>query len=346
MNPIPLNREIFNSSAERSSLRPSRQMLNCAGVTKFFAYMVTVLLGLCLPLRAELADGVKAIVNDKIITFQEVNDSCAQAIDVLRREYAEQPDLYDEKLNEALNDGLETLIENQLILHEFETKYTPLPDSAVDELVQDNIKERFGDRITCIKTLQAEGETFEKFREDVRERYIIAQLRFKNLSDEKIIISPYKIESYYQSHQDDFKVGDQVKIKMIVLTKDSSDDKIARDKATEILSEIHKGSSFDQLAGLYSQDPNQNGSDWIETSVLRKDLADAAATLKPGQTSGVIETSDDCYILRLEDRRPAHVKPLSDVRENIEGILRAQEQKDVQQRWIESLKKKAFIRYF
>lgn len=321
-------------------------MLNCAGVTKFFAIIVAALAGLCLPLRAELADGVKAIVNDKIITFQEVNDSCAQAIDVLRREYAEQPDLYDEKLNETLNDGLETLIENQLILHEFETKYNPLPDSAVDELVQENIKERFGDRITCIKTLQAEGETFEKFREDIRERYIIAELRFKNLSDEKIIISPYKIESYYESHQDDFKVGDQVKLKMIVLAKDSSDDKIAHDKATEILSEVNRGSSFDQLAALYSQDPNQNGNEWIETSVLRKELSGAVANLKPGQTSGLIETADDCYIVRLVDRRPAHVKPLNDVRDNIEGILRAQEQKGAQQRWIESLKKKAFIRYF
>ena len=346
MNPIPLNREIFNSSAERSSLRPSRQMLNCAGVTKFFAYMVTVLLGLCLPLRAELADGVKAIVNDKIITFQEVNDSCAQAIDVLRREYAEQPDLYDEKLNEALNDGLETLIENQLILHEFETKYTPLPDSAVDELVQDNIKERFGDRITCIKTLQAEGETFEKFREDVRERYIIAQLRFKNLSDEKIIISPYKIENYYLLHQDDFKVGDQVKLRMIVLNKSAPDDKATRRKADELLADIKNGSSFDQLESIYSQDREQQGSDWMVCSVLRKELADAVTTLKPGQTSDVIETPDTCYILRVEDKRAAHVKPLTDVRGTIETTLRAQAQKEAQARWMDSLKKKAFIRFF
>lgn len=306
-----------------------------------------VLLGsFCLPLRAELADGVKAIVNDKIITFQEVNDSCGQAIDVLRREYADQPDMYEQKVNETLNDGLQTLIENQLILHEFDTKYNPLPQTAVDELVNDRIKERFGDRITCIKSLQAEGETFEKFREDIREQYIISELRYHNLSDEKIIISPYKIETYYQTHQDDFKVGDQVKLQMIALAKDDYNAQSTRDKANDILSQLQKGASFAQMASLYSQDSQQTGNDWIETTVLRKELVDAESALKPGELSGVIETSDDFYILRLADRRPAHVKPLNDVRESIEGILRAQEQKETQQRWIDSLKKKAFIRFF
>jgi peptidyl-prolyl cis-trans isomerase SurA len=302
--------------------------------------------GFCLPLRADLADGINAIVNDKVITFQEVSDFTAPAVDVLRREYADQPDLYGQKLNDTLKDGLETLIENQLILHEFETKYNGLPDSAADELVQDEIHERYGDRITCIRSLQAQGETFEKFREDVRERYIISELRFKNLSDEKVIISPYRIENYYMLHQDDFKVGDQVKLRMIVLAKSSAEDTGARKMADEIMSELQKGASFQQLASLYSQDTQQQGSDWIEQSVLRPELAEAAGTLKPGQTSGVIETADNCYILRLEDKRPSHVKPLNDVRGAIETTLRTQQQKEIQQRWIESLKKKAFIRFF
>jgi parvulin-like peptidyl-prolyl isomerase len=312
----------------------------------FCAVTALLLMIFCLPLRAELADGIKAIVNDKVITYQEVNDKTAPAVDVLRREYGDQPGMFDQKYNAALADGLETLIENQLILHEFETKYNALPDSALDELVQDNIKEQFGDRITCIKSLQAEGKTFEKYREEVRERYIIGELRYKNLSDDKIIISPYKIENYYLLHQDDYKVGDQVKLRMIVLAKTSEDDPATRKMADEILSELKKGSSFEQLASVYSQDKQQQGSDWMEQSVLRPELANAVTSLKPGETSGVIETSDNCYILRVEDKRPVHVRPLNDVRSSIEATLRTQEQKDAQQRWIASLKKKAFIRFF
>jgi peptidyl-prolyl cis-trans isomerase SurA len=314
---------------------------------KVFCAVTTVLL-MCLglPARAELEDGISAIVNDKVITINEVRDSAAQAVDVLQREYADQPDVFDQKLNATLNDSLETLIENQLILHEFQTKYNPLPDSLVDEWIEDRIKEQFGDRVTCIRTLQAQGITFEKFRQQVRDKTIIEQLRLQKLSEDKIIISPYKIETYYKLHQDEFKVGDEVQLRMIVLNKISPDDATARQRANEIIADLKKGSSFQQLASLYSQDPEQKGNDWMETSVLRKELADAVTTLRPGDTSGVIETSDECYILQLEDRRTAHVKPLKDVRSNIETTLRALAQKDEERRWIDSLKKKAFIRYF
>jgi peptidyl-prolyl cis-trans isomerase SurA len=310
------------------------------------AAMVLVLAGFCLPLRADLADGIKAIVNDRVITYEEVSDFTEPAVEVLRREYSDSPDLFEQKYNSTLADGLETLIENQLILNEFATKYNPIPDSAVDELVADRIRDQFGDRITCIRSLQAQGETFEKFRQRVRDQYIISSLRYKYQSGSTITISPYKIETYYNLHQDDYKVGDQVKLRMIVLNKISEDDQATRKKADDILTQIHQGASFGQLASIYSQDQEQQGSDWMETSVLRKELADATTTLKPGQTSGVIETADNCYILRLEDKRAAHVRPLSEVRDSIQQTLRAQQQKVVEQRWIDSLKKKAYVRYF
>ncbi|HEY1790045.1 MAG TPA: peptidyl-prolyl cis-trans isomerase [Verrucomicrobiae bacterium] len=312
----------------------------------FFAVTIVLFMSLCLPLRAELEDGISAIVNDKVITVGEVREFSAQAVDVLQREYADQPQLFDQKLNSTLNDGLETLIENQLILHEFQSKYNALPESLVDEWVADRIKGQFGDRITCIRTLQAQGVTFEKFRQQVRDQTIIDQLRMQKRSENKIIISPYKIETYYKLHQDDFKVGDQVQLQMIVINKISPDDSTARQKAGDILGDLKKGSSFQQLASLYSQDPEQKGSDWIETSVLRKELADAANALNPGETSGIIETSDECYILQVNGKRSAHVKPLNDVRSNIETTLRTQTQKDEERRWINNLKKKAFIRYF
>jgi peptidyl-prolyl cis-trans isomerase SurA len=314
---------------------------------KVFCVLTTLsLMSLCLPARAELEDGISAIVNDKVITINEVRESAAQAVDVLQREYADQPEVFDQKLNATLNDTLETLIDNQLILHEFATKYNPLPDSLVDEWVDDRIKEQFGDRVTCIRTLQAQGITFEKYRQQVRDQDVIEQLQTLKFSQDKIIISPYKIETYYQQHQDAFKVGDQVQLRMIVINKISPDDTAARQKANEIIANLKKGSSFEQLASLYSQDPEQKGNDWIETSVLRKELADAASALQPGETSGIIETSDECYIIQLEGRRSAHVKPLNDVRGNIETTLRVQVKKDEVRRWIDSLKKKAFIRYF
>jgi hypothetical protein len=48
----------------------------------------------------------------------------------------------------------------------------------------------------------------------------------------------------------------------------------------------------------------------------------------------------------VEQTRPAHVKPLNKVRDDIEATLRAQEQSRLEKQWIDGLKKKTFIRYF
>ncbi len=59
------------------------------------------------------------------------------------------------------------------------------------------------------------------------------------------------------------------------------------------------------------------GAGW-NNPFLRKDLAEIAFKLKPGEMSGVIETPDACYLMLVEQTRLAHVKPLSDVRDEIE----------------------------
>jgi peptidyl-prolyl cis-trans isomerase SurA len=299
-------------------------------------------------LRAELADGIKAIVNNTVITYAQVEDYAAPAVAALRQEFADQPDTFQQQLVKTLNDSLEQLVERQLILHDFDAEGYKLPDSVVDELVQDRIRERFGDRITCMKTLQAQGMTFEQFREEVRDQYIEYQMRLKNVSQE-IIVSPYRVESYYRDHQDDYKVGDEVKLRMIVLNKSDDDDTNTLNLARDIRTKIKEGASFQQMASVYSQGSQQKeGGDWgwVERSVLRKELADVAFKLKPGEVSDVIDTPDACYLMLVEQTRPAHVKPLSEVRNDIETTLRTQQQARLEKQWIDSLKKKTFILIF
>jgi parvulin-like peptidyl-prolyl isomerase len=317
-------------------------------VSRLISILAAAMLGVSLPLRGELADGVKAIVNDTVITYAQVDSFTEPAADALRRQYAGEPDVFQQKLAEALNDSLEQLVERQLILHEFDTKYNKLPESLFDQIVADRIHEQFGDRITLMKTLQAQGITYEQFSKSVRDQYIESALRAKNVS-QAIIISPYKIETYYLAHQDDFKVQDEIKLRMIVVNKTSGDDTNAMNLAREIRTKINEGAAFAEMASVYSQGSQQHqGGDWgwVERSVLRKELADVAFSLKTGQVSDVIETADACYLMLVEQVRPAHVQPLGEIRAGIEKTLRTQERARLEKEWIDGLKKKNFIRYF
>jgi len=317
---------------------------------KRFRLISTGAVAFCLAFsaRAELVDGVKAIVNDQVITYAQVEDFAGPAIDALRRQYAGEPQVFDQQLDLALSNSLAILVERQLILHDFAAKYNPLPDSVVDEWVQDRIREQFGDRVTAMKTLQAQGMTYEQFRKEIRDQMIESELRRQNVSRE-VIISPYEVETYYLAHQNDFKVEDEVKLRMIVLNKASDDDTNTPALAREILEKIKEGASFQQMASVYSQGSQQRQQGdwgWVERSVLRNELADVAFKMKPGQVSSVVDTPEACYIMLVEQTRAAHVKSLGEIRGDIEKTLRTQEQAHLEEKWIDSLRKNSFIQIF
>ncbi|HXI72213.1 MAG TPA: peptidyl-prolyl cis-trans isomerase [Verrucomicrobiae bacterium] len=317
---------------------------------KLFRLILIVMTACCagLPLRAELADGVKAVVNDTAITYSQVEEFTMPVMETLQRQYAGQPAVLRQKYDETLRDSLEQLVERQLILHAFDVEGYHLPDNFADQLVQDRIRDRFGNRTALMKTLQAQGGTIEQFRKELLEQYIVQALRSKNVSQE-VVISPYKVENYYLNHQDNFKIEDQIKLRMIVLDKTSADDTNAVSLAREIEGKIKEGATFEEMASLYSQGSQQHaGGDWgwIERSVLSKELADAAFALKPGQISDPVVTPESVYLMLVEQVRPSHVKPLGEVRGDIEKTIRVQEQARLEKQWIDGLKKKTFIRYF
>src|ERR1700761_4843098 len=298
--------------------------------------------------HAQAIDGVRAVVGDRVITTSEVEDYSRPAMDALRRQYGDQPAIMDQKLTDALNDSLNQLVERALIMHSFDNDGYHLPDSVIDQVVQDRIREKFGDRVTLSTTVQEQGMTFEQFRKQLREQYIENAMRSQNVSRE-IIISPYKVESYYKAHLDDFKVDDQVKLRMIVLNKTSPDDTNTLALADDIVTKLKEGASFNEMASVYSQGSQQHqGGDWgwVEKSVLRKELADVAFSLQPGQVSGAIYTSDAVYIMLVEDKKAAHAKPMADVRTDIEKILVSRQQEVLSRQWIDGLRKKTFILYF
>jgi len=250
---------------------------------------------------------------------------------------------------------LEYLLERQLILHEFNTAGYAVPETVIEEYMEERIRAGFPDRVTFTKTLQAEGSTLEKFRLKMREQFIVEQMRIKNISGE-LVISPHKIESYYLAHTNDYKLDDEVKLRMIVLNKPVSGDAASvRKLAEEIIRKIKEGAAFAEMAAVYSEGrQGREGGDWGWVQkydrdgalVLRKELAEVAFSLKPGELSGVIETPEVIYLMLVEDRRPAHIKALSEVRGEIERNMITEERARIQKNWIDRLKQKTFIRYF
>ena len=263
----------------------------------------------CFPARAELElrNAIAAIVNSTIITYQELEEYTKSAKEVLMRAYYNQPAVLQQKQLELINDALDQLVENRLILDDFKSGGARVPDSIIEDEIKDRIRQRYRDRAALIKELQSQGITYETFRQRMHDEFVTSYMRQKNVSG-AILISPQKIEQYYATNLHQFKLDDQVKLRMIVLKRTSgSSVEEVRHLAEEILAKIEQGASFAEMAGVYSEgSQRRDGGDWgwKEAANMSKGVADVAFALNPGQHSGVFalatEPDDSYWIYRYD----------------------------------------------
>lgn len=305
--------------------------------------------------QAEVIDGVAAIVNNDVITISQVRELIGARERSLREAYR-GPDLAD-KIKELRLAALKDLVDRQLILQEFkkmQEKGANIPDYVVDDRVQTIIREEFGgDRAAFIRTLQAQGYTLTRFKEIEKEKIIVQAMRQSKITD-NFVVSPKQVQDFYEKNRSAYSLPDQVKLRMIVLREGNKDDigtgggGDKKATADEIRQKLVGGAEFARMAQMYSEDESTSdtGGDWgwIERNTLNEELTKAAFALKAGGISPVIRIGDSYYILFVEARKNASVKPLSEVRDEIERNLMQQERMKIQQRWIDSLRQKAFIK--
>ncbi|MDB6130056.1 MAG: surA [Verrucomicrobiales bacterium] len=298
--------------------------------------------------RAETLNRIVVVVNENVVTEQEINQSLAPVANIIIQQYRNDTNTLYRKLDEARMEKIQDLIERRLVLREFKDAGYNLPDSIVEDIIKERITKQFGDRVTLVKTLHENGSNYEKFKREQREDVIIGAMRNTHVSRDKVIISPHKIQTYYETNQAKYKVADQVKLRMIILNKTGDNAQSAPKVAGEITKKLDEGASFAEMASIYSDGSQRaQGGDrgWISRTDFKKELSDVAFSLKTGEHSGIVDLPEACYILYAEEARPAHLRDISEVRDEVEEILKADELTRLHKQWVDRLAKKSFVRF-
>lgn len=293
----------------------------------------------------EVLDGIAAVVNSEVVTFSQVRELVApkekQAHDTLKG--TELVEKIKEIRLEAIND----LIDRALIIQDFKKNGFTIPDYFIDERIASVIKDDFGaDRQAFLRTLAAQGYTLDKFREFQRDMIIVSEMRKQAVKGITAVSEP-KINDYYKEHVEEYSQPEQIKLRMIAMH--GVDNSARRKEMDEIRQKIIDGAEFGDLARMYSEDSTQEASGdwgWIDRKKLNESLTKIAFSLKPGEVSQVVEMGGNFYLLFCEAKKPATVKPLKDVHDEIEKALLQTQRQQEQQEWLQKLRKKAFIKVY
>jgi len=299
--------------------------------------------------QATVVDGIAAVVNGDVITYSAVRALSAPQERMLRQQYTGEE--LAKRLTQLRELAVRDLIDRRLVIQAFKKESFEIPDHLVDMRVQQIIRESFGgDRNTFVKTLEAQDFSLGEFKKKEMEKIIVGAMK-SHYAKSNSIVSPPKIEEYYRKHPDEFTSKEQIKLRMIMISgqKDTASAPAQKELAEEVLGKLASGAEFEQMAQMYSEDSTKdNGGDWgwIEHKTLAESLEKFAFNMPVGRISNIVDYAGNYYILKVEDKHGGSTKSLNEVRADIEKKLVQQQAQEIQERWLASLRQKAYIKTF
>jgi peptidyl-prolyl cis-trans isomerase SurA len=304
------------------------------------------------PGTQDVANGIVAIVEGKPITVDDVRREIQPLLPQLQREARNEQEYY-QKLETLKEDTIQNLIDRELIVKEFykkkegEEEVRHVPASYVDNSIAERMAEQFdGDRSKFLAYLRSRGITMRDYRREVEEDIIYGYMRSQQKKSQSIV-SPVKIEQFYNENKDRFYQDDAVQMRMVQFTRTEGEtDAQLLAKANEMLARFKAGEKFEDLAKQYSQDSRRTrGGDWgwQKRTDLKKDFSDPLFALKKGQATDPVVLPEGCFVLYAEDRKYAGIQALDEVRPEIENILLQQMTHQSQEKWLERLRRNGYV---
>ncbi|MEQ1773137.1 MAG: peptidylprolyl isomerase [Burkholderiales bacterium] len=249
-------------------------------------------------------DRIVAVINDEIITRNDLTERVRLAEEQLRRQGTpppSRPDLERQLLQRMISDRAQMQFakENGVRVDDVEL------DRAIARIAEDN-------KISLSQlraSLNKDGVPFQKFREDIRGQIIMARLREREVED-RIVITESEIDNVLANPQQQAAGADEFNVAHILVRvpENANPGQIQerQERAEQALAQLKSGSDFRQVAATYSESPDAlQGGDmgWRDGERLPTLFYDALRNMKGGELSGVLRSPNGFHILKLNDRR-------------------------------------------
>ena len=168
----------------------------------------------------------------------------------------------------------------------------------------------------------------------VKAKYILIDTT--QLAD-KVEVTPAEVQQYYKQHEDDYRLPETVTVRHILIKTPTADSNgkvdqkavdAAKAKAEDVDKQLKAGASFSDLAKKYSDDPGSAKDGGLLPPLTRgrtvPEFEQAAFNTPVGQTTGIIRTAYGFHIIHVEAKQEARLKPLAEVKVEIEPVLKKQ----------------------
>ncbi|MDD2914110.1 MAG: peptidylprolyl isomerase [Gallionella sp.] len=255
--------------------------------------------------QVAVIDSVVAVVNDDVVTRQELDDRLRTVVRQLEKQGTPlpAPDVLEKQILERM---ISDLLQAQFAKESGVRVDDVQLDLAITRIAQQN---KFPSLAEFRAKLEAEGVDFKKFREEIRSEIISTRLREREV-ESKLIISDTEVDNYLANKAKMGGEGEELHLAhiLVVVPEQASAEKIkaARDKAEQALAQLKGGADFAQVAaGASDAKDALKGGDigWRPGDSIPQLFMNELQPLQPGQTTAVLRSPSGFHILKLIEKR-------------------------------------------
>lgn len=256
--------------------------------------------------RIYFADGIVAVVNNEVITRQELVERMRMVEQRMKSQGIALPppaELQRQLLERMIVDRAQLQLAKE---HGIRVDDTML-DRAIARIAEQNKLTMQQFRVE----LEREGTPFKRFREEIREEIAMQRLREREV-DNKIQITESEVDNYLAAERGSAQAQQEFNVLHILvrIPENATAEQIAerRKRAEEAWQQLQAGGDFAKLAATYSDatDALQGGDlGWRGKERLPQLFLESLANMKQGDISPIMKSSNGFHILKLAGKRNA-----------------------------------------
>jgi peptidyl-prolyl cis-trans isomerase SurA len=331
--------------------------------TLLFTVACTLLLPSRLPADT-IVEEIIARVNNEIITRSEY----ARSREQLKQEIQQQsPANADRVFAEKQRDVLRDLIDQQLLLQKGKDLGITGDTELIKRLDEMRKQMNLGTMEELEKAAEAQGASYEEFKQNLRNQIITQRVIGQEVGSH-LALNKDDEWKFYNEHKDDLQQPEQVRLSEILIapktppaatgpdgkpqppSQAETDAALAEaeTKAKGLLEQLHKGTSFEDLAKKSSDGPSaKEGGDlnYFKRGVLSKELEDKVFAMKAGEITDPIRTKQGFVILKVTEHQMAGLPSMKEVEPRIQDALYMQKLQPALRAYLTTLREQAYIDY-